>query len=174
MSINLPNVEITNIYVGPKLMYTFNKDGLGINSNTISSYDVVVFCFGEIDVRCHTHTFGILAIDELVYNYLERIKECTKGSDVKKVVYFIPPPAKKINTPDDVGFPFLGTDEERLQYCLYMNKKLLQGCIKYNYSFIDLYDDYCDVDGFLRRDMSDGHVHIKDTVPLIRFIQNKL
>lgn len=54
----------------------------------------------------------------------------------------------------------LGSDEERNTYVLYFNKRLKEKCIEYGFHFFDIYDHYTDEEGFLRRDLSDGNVHI--------------
>jgi hypothetical protein len=40
--------------------------------------------------------------------------------------------------------------------------------------FFDIYDKYVDVEGFLRKDLSDGNVHIRDGVHIREFIDRFL
>jgi hypothetical protein len=90
-------------------------------------------------------------------------------------VYNVVPPVQKYNSCEDPIFPFLGTDEERKQYVLYFNEKLKEKCIERGYIFFDIYNNYIDENGFLRKDLSDGKVHIGDGVYINNFInENKL
>ena len=41
-----------------------------------------------------------------------------------------------------------------------MNSKLKEECNKNNLLFIDIYKDYICEDGFLKKEMCDGNVHI--------------
>jgi hypothetical protein len=63
----------------------------------------------------------------------------------------------------------LWTDEERKQYVLYFNKKLKEKCIENNYIFFDIYNNYIDENGFLRKDLSDGSVHIGNGIYINNF-----
>ena len=173
-TVRIPDIEISITHLGARLMHSFNEDG--IDADELSG-DIIVFCFGEIDVRCHVYKYKEKGfknvIDELVNDYFAKIQTYTDG--FKKVcVYFVPPPVKRGDTEENEAFPFLGTNKERQRYTLYMNKKLAEGCKERGFIFIDIYDAYCDKDGFLRKDMSDGTVHIKDTEPLEKFIINNL
>ena len=68
-------------------------------------------------------------------------------------------------------YPYLGTDEERKQYVLYFNKKLKEKCIENNYIFFDIYNNYTDENGFLRKNLSDGNVHIAKGIHISNFIK---
>ena len=69
-------------------------------------------------------------------------------------------------------YPYLGSDEERKNYVLYFNKKIREKCIEKNYIFFDIYDKYIDENGFLRKDLSDGNVHIGNGVYINNFIND--
>lgn len=55
------DVKITRVSInrlGPRLMYSFGSSGeIIVNSKNITNGDSVIFCFGEIDCRCHIHKF---------------------------------------------------------------------------------------------------------------------
>ena len=69
----------------------------------------------------------------------------------------------------------MGTDEERKSYVLYFNEKIREKCIEKGYIFFDIYDKYTDENGFLRKELSDGNVHIRDGTYISKFItENKL
>ena len=82
------------------------------------------------------------------------------------------PPIQRWNTWENPEFPYLGTDEERKQYVLYFNKKLKEICIEKKYIFFDIYNNYTDENGFLRKDLSDGNVHIANEIYINKFIKD--
>lgn len=84
-----------------------------------------------------------------------------------------PPPRKKYAA-ENKDYPFLGTDQERLNYVLYFNKKLKEYCDYNNFLFFDVYDKYSDNDGFLIPEYSDGHVHIKNSKFINNFIKSNI
>jgi hypothetical protein len=68
----------------------------------------------------------------------------------------------------------LGTDEERKRYALYFNEKLKEKCIEKEYVFFDIYNYYTDENGFLRKDLSDGNVHIRNGIYINIFIKENM
>jgi hypothetical protein len=169
-------------YLGPILCYSFGKEKL--NRCDISKYDIedgdtIIFCFGEIDCRCHIHKHITEEnsyqniIDNLVENYFEAI--CVNIINCKVqlkniCVYNIVPPIQKINTSENLEYPYLGSDEERKSYVLYFNQKLKEKCAENNYLFFDIYNYYIDENGFLRKDLSDHNVHIRNGIYLCHFM----
>jgi len=169
-------------HIGARLCYSFGRDKgnlFDIHSLNIKDGDSVIFCFGEIDCRCHIHkhitdtnTYENI-INNVVDNYFEAIQIKISSLEVtlKNVcVYNVVPPIEKYNTYEQQGAPFLGTDEERKNYVLYFNKKLKEKCNEYHYVFFDIYDKYVDDHGFLRKDLSDNNVHIRNGVYITNFI----
>jgi hypothetical protein len=135
--------------------------------------DTIVFCFGEIDCRCHIHkhikdtrTYQDI-INKIVDNYFEAIELNISISQIKFkniCVYNVFPPVQKNSVTNNVEYPFLGTDGERKQYVLYFNKKLKEKCIEKDYIFFDIYNNYIDENGFLIKYLSDGNVHISNGI----------
>ena len=175
---------IINHHLGPVLCYSFGKEKLNrcdIRNFNIKDNDTIIFCLGEIDCRCHiykhvtpTTTYQYI-INNIIDNYFEAISLNVSISQIKfknVCIYNVVPPIQKYNTLENSAFPYLGTDEERKQYVLYFNKQLKQKCIEKNYIFIDVYDNYIDSNGFLRKDLSDGHVHISNGQHIMNFIKN--
>ena len=173
---------ITTHHLGPVLCYSFGMEKLNrcdIRNFNIKDNDTIIFCFGEIDCRCHiykhineTNTYEDI-INNIVDNYFEAIKLniITSHLKLKNIcVYNVVPPTQKHNTSENPKFPYLGTDTERKQYVLYFNKKLKEKCSENNYIFFDVYDKYADENGFLSKILSDGNVHIKKTVYITDFI----
>jgi len=178
---------IINHALGPVLCYSVGKEKLNrcdIRRFNIKDGDTVIFCLGEIDCRCHIHkhitdttTYRDI-IDSIVYNYFEAIELNVSVSQLKLknvCVYNVVPPIQKYNTRENPEYPYLGTDEERKQYALYFNEKLKEKCIEKGYIFFDVYNKYIDENGFLRKDLSDGNVHISNGIYISDFIkENKI
>jgi hypothetical protein len=89
-------------------------------------------------------------------------------------IYNVLPTVNKYNTAENPQYPYLGSDEERKSYVLYMNQKLKEKCIENGYIFFDIYNEYIDSNGYLRKDMSDDNVHIKNGVYIDNFIKSYL
>lgn len=160
-------------HLGPKLMYSVGKLGrLDLKKHGVKDGDMVIFCLGEIDCRCHIHKHILEnpnVINEIVDRYIKVICESRRDMDnVKTAVLSIVPPSKETDVEKCPGFPCRGSDEERRQYTTTMNDQLRTCCGREDIVFIDVYSDYCDNDGFLDRSKSDGNVHINETGPLSR------
>ena len=114
-----------------------------------------------------------IILTSIVRNPYDRFVSCYINANIKLkniCVFNIVPPVQKDTVLEDPDYPFLGTDEERKKYVLYFNKKLKEECIKKNYIFFDIYDNYCDENGYLIKDLSDGRVHIRNGVYIKNFI----
>ena len=171
--IKLPNINIKTHHLGGKLMYTFGKFGfdvLNIKNYGVSENDVVIFCFGEIDCRNHVHKHITdeysykEIINSIVENYFIAIKQNVEQyKNIKTCVYNVIPPTRGFYCSPDHPYPFLGSDDERKTYYKYMNEKMKELCKAYNYYYFDIYDDCCDDEGFLKKEYSDGNVHLRNT-----------
>jgi hypothetical protein len=176
----IPNVQIHHL--GPKLCFSIGRDGITINEGyNVNDGDTVIFCFGEIDCRCHIHkhisesTDYKQIIDTIINNYFIKIKNAVDVyNNLKIVIYNVVPPIQKYNTVENSEYPFLGTDEERKSYVLYFNEKLKQKCVEYNFCFFNIYDNYIDSNGFLNKSLSDNNVHIRDGIYIKNFIEHNL
>jgi hypothetical protein len=170
-------------HLGAVLCYSFGKEKLNrcdIRNFNIKDGDTIVFCLGEIDCRCHIHkhitdtiTYQDI-INKIVENYFEAIELNVSTSQIKLknvCVYNVVPPVQKYNTYEHPDCPYLGTDEERKNYVLYFNKKLKEKCLEKEYVFFDIYDNYTDENGYLRKDLSDGLNHIENSIYVINFIK---
>ena len=168
------------------LCYSFGKEKLNrcdIRNFNIKDGDTIIFCLGEIDCRCHIHkhitdtvTYKDI-INNIVDNYFKTIELNISISQIKLknvCVYNIVPPIQKYNTIENPEYPYLGSDEERKQYVLYFNEKIKDKCIEKEYIFFDIYNNYIDENGFLRKDLSDGNVHIGNGIFISNFIKEYL
>ena len=178
--------EIETHHIGPKLCHTFGKQQLKLcdmRDHDMQNDDTVVFCFGEIDCRCHVHKHVTTEksyreiIEELVQEYIKAIEITvhTSGLKFKNVCIFnVVPPVQRHNTGENPEYPYLGSDEDRKEYVLYFNSLLKSHCSNKQFVYFDVYDKYCDINGFLRKDLSDGNVHIRDGKYLNEFLMTLL
>jgi len=180
-------------WLGPKTCYSFGKkklDILNIKNYNINDNDVIIFCFGEIDCRANIHkhvneenSYQNI-INDIVKNYFEAIYLNVKDfSSIKTLIFNIVPPTdvnlmhndeeiqKFVLTKNANEIPWKGSNEERKNYHLYFNKKLKEFSNKYNFIFLDIYNKYCDDNGFLKRELSDGNVHINDGIYIKEFLK---
>lgn len=161
-------------WLGPKLMFSIGRDGLDISNFSISDNDTLIFCFGEIDCRCHVHKYKenykevIENIVRKFFNVLLDIRN--KHPHMKLCVFNVPPTIKKGKVNENPAFPYLGTDEERKEYVNYMNYTIKKYCNTSNIVFFDVYDKYCCNEGFLDEKLSDNNVHISNPKYISEFI----
>jgi len=178
---SVPNLSILHGKNGPFTMARFGMEKLNllnIKNSSINDGDVNCFSFGEIDCRSHickprNMKEHITLIDDIVIRYFEAIKmNVDQFKNLTTMILCVVPTPIKNNTIPNPEYPFEGTDNERKSVTLHMNLKLKEYCKKYNYVFLDVYDKYCDKDGYLNKELSDGHVHIKNGIYIQEFLIN--
>jgi hypothetical protein len=152
-------------HLGPKLCYSFGQNPFELSGS--SPGDTVIFCLGEIDCRCHVHKYVTetvtyqFIIDKLIEKYIKTIKNAVQNKGVRTCIYNVVPHTKlEVVSDQGAAYPTVGSDEERKTYTLYFNQKVKEKCNENGFIFFDVYDDYADQDGFLKRELSDGSVHI--------------
>jgi hypothetical protein len=177
-----------------KLCYSFGRDKLNllnIKLYNVKEGDFVLFSFGEIDCRAQIYKYVNndntyeKIIDEMVENYFEAIEQNVKiFTNITTLVYNIVPPTNVylhhsqeeaikhiyIKEKDDY-IPWKGYNDDRKKYNLYFNVKLKEKCLENGYIFFDVYNNYCDENGFLLQKYSDGNIHIDNPIFLKEFIQ---
>ena len=181
-SIRIPGVKIVIHHLGAKLMYSVSKKRLMLPQYDVKEDDYICFCFGEIDCRNHIakHAGKDFRpnVRSIIKKYFKAISISTEYHDSSRVcIYNVVPPVHEHKCIEKVGgrvYPFKGEDEARKSYILYMNKLLAAGCKKRGYLFVDVYEDYCDKDGYMNISMSDGSTHIGCVLPLQRFVERNL
>ena len=166
---------IKDHHLGPKLMYSFATKTFEVCNIKTECYgvkenDIVIFCFGEIDCRCHVHkhinsqnSYQSI-ITQLVDKYFAAIRQNVKQfNNLFVCVYNVVPPLYTTSKGDS-EFPFLGTNEQRREYHKYMNKELKRMCKLHNYYFFDIYDKSCNRQGFIEPSYTDScGVHLRYT-----------
>lgn len=160
--LNIPGAKFRQL--GPMTMHHFGTYK-PIVVRDLPKDSIAVLAWGEIDCRCHVHKFPPYkeCIDKVVADYLDGVRKNQKIHPDIWLYNVVPPPRREKAAAESPAWPFLGTNEERLSYVQYMNEKLKAS----EFPFIDVYRQYADKDGFLRMEMSDGHVHIKTVEPLL-------
>jgi hypothetical protein len=180
---NESNHFILRHHLGAMTCYRFGIEKLNIFNFDIADGDVVIFCFGEIDCRCHVHkhvsetrTYQHV-IDEIVKNYFDAIvlNILHLKSKLKHVCVFnVVPLTRRNECLEDIEYPFLGTDEERKEYVLYFNKKIKKHCIENDYLFFDVFDKYADENGFFKKHLTKDKIHIGDSIYIREFLEKNL
>jgi hypothetical protein len=168
--------SVTCASFGIQKLNLLNIKNFGVNEG-----DAICFCFGEIDCRCHickpqnVKKYKEL-IDEIVLRYFEAIKINVEQYENLIIIVFNIVPTKRAigNLLGNKEFPRMGSDEERILATKYMNKKLNEYCKIFKYIFFDVYDKYCDKDGFLDKELSKcdgfldtGDIHIRNEIYLM-------
>lgn len=172
------NIPVKMHVLGPLTCSSFGLHKYDVVNNgfEVNEDDIVCFCFGEIDCRthlCKPQNFKIYKelVNEIVSRYFEAIMlNVNRYKNLTTLVYSVTPTIKAKTIVQNPEFPHAGSDEERKEVTLYMNLKLKEYCEKYNYIFLDVYDKYCDEEGFLNMKLSDGAVHTGDPI----YIKEKL
>jgi hypothetical protein len=162
--------SVTTYHVGPVTMYRAGHGGVLpeiVGGLGLQPEDVVIFCFGEIDVRCHvkmqSERQGMDPEDvlrELATSYLTKIATLDLNYALPAVLAVVPPvPANRAVNP---RFPVVGTDAERSSYTIMLNRRLIAESVARGVQFVDIYTPYADASGMLRPELSDGCVHLRD------------
>lgn len=179
-------IGIETHHLGPILCYTFGKDvfdrcDISQRKHKVKDGDIVIFSFGEIDCRCHINKYDFgsykALIENIILKYYEAIEKNIKKCKAKihtVCVYNIPPPAVNKESNENPNFPFVGDDLTRKKYHKYFNNKLLEYSQRYGYTFIDVYKEYSDKNGFLNERFSDGIIHIDNPLFIKKFLNREL
>ena len=166
--------EHINLYQNSITMHRIGRDNqiINFNSNMNDENNIFIFFYGEVDCRCHIHKQLELGrnldeiIETLIDSYFRTINNNITNYN-KIIIGSITPPVNKewhesIHGPITHQFPILDTDNNRVKYTQLMNKKIEQYCLKYNYKYLDIYNNYSDNNGLLLINKSDNNCHILD------------
>jgi len=180
MDIHIDSLHINIHDIGPATASSFGFEStrvVNMEKDKVNPGEIVSFVMGEIDCRAHIHKYKNTykdLIDEIVKHYFIGIKNVITVNDLIVLIPSITPvPKYNPNIPEIYGIEKLpeGKDYERKVYVEYMNQKIKEECEKYNYIFLDAYQEYCNEEGFLEPTLSDGGVHIGDTVYIAEKLQ---
>ena len=155
-------------------MHRLGRDNVinNFNSNEHDHDSILIFNYGEIDCRCHIQK-QINAggnkdeiIKTLVNNYFTTIKNSINKYKKIIVVGIIPPTQQndyeELYGPITHEFPFVGTDNERVEYTIKMNNLIEEQCNFNNFIYFNPYDYYTRTNGTLKYELSDKCVHLGD------------
>lgn len=155
---------------GPMTMYGVGRDRPNYIDEIPDDEAVVILAWGEVDCRCfiHDHQPAMEEIERVVAAYLDAVRAMQRPGISIMLFNIVPPPKSEncFETYDGKGFPFVGSNEQRLSYVKKMNEELK----KSEFPVIDVYDHYADEEGFMR----DGNVHVTEPAPLIEWMENAL
>lgn len=180
--ISLNQLEIKINHLGPKLAFSFARDREQVVSEDVSEDDIVVFCYGEIDCRCHIHKHKDnwkQVVEDVSKAYVENAHRNILGKKVIGYIFNVVPPLERENPRNFLAeqkslVPALGTDEDRKNYTIYMNQMLKKYCDIYGLLFFDVYDKYTDEAGFIKLELSDKNCHIGNEIYMQEFIKNNI
>ncbi len=175
------NYDMYNFYEPSITMFRIGRDNKIINfDNKIhNNKSIIIICYGEIDCRRHIKKQINLGknedyvINTLVSNYFDTIKNNVVVYN-RIIVVGIIPPSKEENCIDKNTV--IGTNEERINFTNKMNQQIEQKCHEYGYTYFYPYNEYKDIDGHLKYELSDKsvHLHIGDNNIVIQELDNLL
>lgn len=141
-----------------------------------------IFCFGEIDIRCHVHNQIHVkkrneqeVLTKLVDDYLAKITTLHDDIAVMSVVppvYYDNRKHEVDSDPASLIYQIRGSDEERSRYTEFLNSYLKSKCEERGIQYLDIYTLYKDEKGMLPIDISDGNVHILNRAKVEVFLKS--
>ncbi len=169
-----PQIHVRHL--GSITMHRIARDGrraISLKGMGIYRRDIVIWCLGEIDVRCHLikqrdlQRIPLEALtDSLARDYLRSIASIqAEIGELKTVILAVIPPTDRGENP---AFPKVGNLEERIQARVLLNAALEKYSGAEGFLYLDPYGPFADSTGALKLDMSDGKVHSgRSSAPLI-------
>ncbi len=174
--------EIDMHWVRAVTMHRIGRDGADflLEGITILPGDILIFVFGEIDVRAHIGRIADATgrprrelLEELVDAFLTSISRAAANlGDVRVILTSVVPPSPS-HLADTKAFPVWGTLDDRVALTIALNRMLANGARKLGFDFLDFHADYADQAGAMIAGLSDGGVHIAPgyTEPIFHKLQ---
>jgi hypothetical protein len=161
-------------HIGPITAHKVGRDKINmLELSDVKNNDICIFCFGEIDARCHVgkqiNELGRKEDEvllDLVTRYFDTLKKnFVEGVSQNKTLHFfvmsiLPPPYNDVFA--SKTYPFVGSELERRSWVIKLNGLMKRECEKNNFGYFDVHSLYKDNNEMLVRDLSDGYVHIRD------------
>ncbi|MCJ2073115.1 hypothetical protein MKK75_30760 [Methylobacterium sp. J-030] len=152
-----------------RTMHRVGRDGAAdmLRQTQFEPDDVIIFVFGEVDVRCHMLRIAAskglslqTEADDLATRYVTALTDATNQfrHRPKICVMGIVPPIDPL-VPNPI-LPNVGTLAERLVAWFLLDKALEARTHQAGYTFVPIPRVYHSRDGSLKRRYSDGHAHI--------------
>lgn len=147
-----------------------------INTMGLQSKDILIFVFGEIDIRCYVkltleHRKNLTLkslLQDWVNNYINRIATLGINNDQIGIMSIVPP--STFNSAQSIDWPVSGSDEERALYTKMINKLLAEECKKRSWIYLDVYSKYADENGMLPMKKIYKSVHIANTSEVYKLL----
>jgi hypothetical protein len=156
-------------------MHRVARDGISF-ADECKTGEVVVFVFGEIDVRGHivpqsvrlNRTVGDVA-EDLAKRFVAAIRKGRKPG-IQYVVIGVVPPLTPLR--ENAEIPCRGCDSNRVTARRTLNATLERECGDAGVTFVPVPELYERHDGLMKRHLSDGHAHIAAdcAAPLVRAV----
>lgn len=175
-------LEHRNLFQFSKTMHRVGRDTELLQFHPSQNNVKRIFClaYGEVDVRGHVGKQVLLGrthesvCKELVDAYIKAVKTLIVTYKAIIIVAITPPTAAEDHLPCKVHteaaggpIPFIGTDAERVQYTLCMNRLLEESCKHHGYVFFNPYMPYTREDGCLKYERSDTCIHVGDNSEIL-------
>ena len=132
---------------------------MNFKNNSVEDNSIVMFNFGEVDSRNHLHRFSYSGLDveirRLVDAYEQLILLNLKLVPTVKIWIGGLVPTKENPTNEHIG-----SNEQRKHYNYALNSAIFNMARRNNFFFLDNFKDYVNEKGYLKIDLSDGHIHI--------------
>lgn len=154
--------------LGPVTMHKVGSSKMSFKAYFYEG-SIVIFSFGEIDVRAHIWKQVQLGRDEdeviekLATEYIENL---LRYKDTYRIIVASITPPIDAPEADNPDLPIFGSTKERSRYCKKLNSLLRSLCAAKELQFLDTYKNYADKNGLLIKELSDGSHHIGNTGPL--------
>ena len=146
-----------------------------IKTLNLSTEDILMFCFGEVDIRAHLIKQSKLQnrdiesiVDECVNRYVNSVKYYTKYTS--RILFW--GPIASWNSDKPYSGPSYGTNEDRNLVTKIFNKKLEQESKTNNFDFITIFYDMLNNDMttnlYYLDDWEGSHMHLSQrSMPII-------
>ena len=163
--LNFNDARFTIHHLGPLTMYRVGIDGewiISLKELGIKDLDWIVWNFGEIDVRNHIikqrdgqNTTVEKIIAPLADNYIQTIFNLARNNS--NMILAVIPPTDNVG---DKTLPKTGELYERVHARNKLNTALYKYADQWGLVYCDPWEPFTEQDGSLRKDMSDGGVHV--------------
>jgi hypothetical protein len=164
-------------HLGPRIMFSIAREGfppallrvLRMISRSPGASEVVwAFSFGEIDVRCHLvprmgDPASALAF---VPRYLDHVQRAATTAGARRALVLVPPPESDVY-PEQIGFPIVGTLEERVDASHALRDAMLRAAKDLppngaTLHLIDVTEEFSDARGAIIEDLTYDGLHTND------------
>jgi len=166
--------EVTILHIGTITLRRILHSEDTLLAETIAAIeptesDFIIFCFGEIDIRCHVKSIvehrTTITMEGLLKDWASKyalIIAALQTNGARLGILSIIPPTSKETTKKEVRYPAHGLDIERALYTKTINRHLEEVCKERGWIYFDVYSPYVDESGMLPTERGDGTIHIGD------------